>query len=183
MLVQRTIEKPRPWLGSGEHRQTGTHHISTTGIKPKEKLGGDKKPSDSEDIGMRIITLAGENKGALLELIKSPNKTGERSQYLHKNGTGRVVGSDGKNAARSSSSSSSDSDDGKAKKDMSQKGKANNGLPMTAFMNSNVQGINNSIMYNSSCTHHDPGVHLALTRKPNGSGFQVKDRVTGHDHK
>lgn len=36
---------------------------------------------------------------------------------------------------------------------------------MGAVMNSNVQGVNNSILYNSSTTHHDPGLHLSLSRK------------------
>lgn len=36
---------------------------------------------------------------------------------------------------------------------------------MTAFLNSNVQGINNSIFYNCSSTDNDPGIHLSLSRK------------------
>jgi hypothetical protein len=52
---------------------------------------------------------------------------------------------------------------------------------MNAFMNSNVQSIHNSILYISSLTHHDPGVHLALSRKPYGE-FQVKDRVNGNQN-
>jgi len=48
-------------------------------------------------------------------------------------------------------------------------------------MNSNVQSIHNSILYISSLTHHDPGVHLALSRKPYGE-FQVKDRVNGNQN-
>ena len=135
---------------------------------------------------MRIITIAGENKGAFMELIKSPSKqeSGEKSRYLYKKGTGKLAKNGSETESNSSSSSSSSSgEEGNSKKDSSSKAnKAKNGsLPLSAFMNSNVQGINNSIMYNSSCAHHDPGVHLALTRKPNGGGFQVKERVSGHD--
>lgn len=47
---------------------------------------------------------------------------------------------------------------------------------MKTFMNSNVQMINNSLVYNSMATHHDPGVHLRISRKPgSGNGFDVKD--------
>ncbi|WCJ22477.1 hypothetical protein M5689_004565 [Euphorbia peplus] len=30
------------------------------------------------------------------------------------------------------------------------------------FINSNVEGINNSIVGNSSCTYHNPGIHASL---------------------
>ncbi|XP_038904572.1 pollen-specific leucine-rich repeat extensin-like protein 1 [Benincasa hispida] len=40
-------------------------------------------------------------------------------------------------------------------------------FPAKQFMNSNFQGVNNSILYNSSLSHRDPGLHLAYSKKPN----------------
>jgi hypothetical protein len=185
VLVQKTIERPKPWIGTGygdsqrEHGETynkpsiirnGQQGVETN--KEKEK-GSHKKVSDSEEMGMRVITIAGENKGASMELIHSPNK--HDPHYLHKKGNPKS----GTRGSDQSESYSSSDKEGNPKKDKSaQKGKATNSVPMNAFMNSNVQSINNSILYNSSLTHHDPGVHLALSRKPSGV-FQVKDRVDG----
>lgn len=188
VLVQKTIEKPKPWLGGNadsqwehsEHYKPSFFHSGKqeghkeVEIKEKDSY---KKLSDSEEAGTRVITIAGENKGAFMELIRSPKKLdgSDKSKSLQvKKGitTTGIRGSD------SESYSSSDKE-GNPKKDKSQKGnKGTNSVPMNAFMNSNVQGVNNSIVYNSSYNHHDPGVHLTLTRKASG-GFQAKERVNG----
>jgi len=186
VLVQKTIERPKPWLGGNGGDQTNYNKPSIIrngveqDVESKEKGSHHrKKVSDSEEMGMRIITLAGENKGAIMELIRSPQKH-------HHNKEGMGMGNATKTQSRGSDSESSNTSsdkEGNPKKDKSQKGKAKTSLPMNAFMNSNVQSVNNSLLYNSSCTHHDPGVHLALSRKPSGE-FQVKDRVNyngGHN--
>ncbi|KAM7260833.1 hypothetical protein ACFE04_026308 [Oxalis oulophora] len=119
---------------------------------------GNDKPSDPEQGNMKVITMAGENRGAFMEVIHSPKKK-------HNGYTTYSSSSDQERSPRNNNNNK-------------HKGKSmNNTLPMRAFMNSNVQGVNNSIVYNSSCTHHDPGVHLALTP---GDGFHVKDSVCAH---
>ncbi|XP_059458090.1 vegetative cell wall protein gp1 [Corylus avellana] len=184
VLVQKTIEKPKPWLGGhngGDQTNYNKPSIIRNGVEQdvesKEKEKGNhhrKKVSDnSEEMRMRVITIAGENKGAFMELIHSPQK------HHNKKGNG------GKTQSHGSDSESYNTSSDKEGNQKSQKGKAktSSSLPMNAFMNSNVQGVNNSILYNASCTHHDPGVHLALSRKPSGE-FQVKDRVNnggGHN--
>ncbi|KAK7349403.1 hypothetical protein VNO77_06740 [Canavalia gladiata] len=40
----------------------------------------------------------------------------------------------------------------------------------TLYMNSNVQCVNNSMVFHAKCTHHDPGMHLTLSNKPFGDG-------------
>ncbi|KAG9133589.1 hypothetical protein Leryth_027306 [Lithospermum erythrorhizon] len=114
-----------------------------------------EKITDAEQSGTRVIRLAGENHGAIMEL--SPSRTkGNRN--------GRKTGTDyGKGNEEESSNKKNN------------KSMAIQAPPLTAFMNSNVQGMNNSIVYNTSCTHNDPGVHLSFTRKPNG-GY-VKDHI------
>ncbi|XP_050238316.1 vegetative cell wall protein gp1 [Mercurialis annua] len=194
VLVQKTIDNPKPWTNSGSsdripedaiksklYGHNGKQETSKDRHgETKEKAHHKKLSTDSEDGGMRIITIAGENKGAFMEVIHTPNNKKHVFQ-----GHPHRIGNQPKGSSSSSSSSSSDGE-GKAKmkKDGSHKGSGTNSLPLSAFMNSNVQGVNNSIVYNSSCTHHDPGVHLALSRKPAGAGggFHIKDRSQGHHH-
>ena len=44
------------------------------------------------------------------------------------------------------------------------------GKGLTAFVNSNVQVINNSLLLQSSCNSGDPGVHLKLATKSKKKG-------------
>lgn len=130
----------------------------------KKDKGGQQKASNSDssdDFGMSVLTLAGENKGAIMEL--SPSRKTYSPQSLQKKGIPKAW--------------SSEDDGEKSGSESGKKGDRmqNKSLPMTAFMNSNVQGVNNSILHNASCTHHDPGVHLVFSRKTNGSnGFHIK---------
>lgn len=130
----------------------------------KDKGIQQKKLSNSDtadDFGMSVLTLAGENKGAIMEL--SPSRKTYSPQNLQKKGSPK--------------SWSSEDDGEKSGSESGRKGDRmqNKSLPMAAFMNSNVQGINNSILHNASCTHHDPGVHLVFARKTNGSnGYHIK---------
>lgn len=181
VLVQKTIDKPKAWHhnnGSGEHhRETKNHgnphhgkHVARREGEAKERT----RVSDSEDSGMRVITIAGENRGAFMELIQSPNK--KESHYLHKKG-GEHVKVDGGGLSESSGA-----EEGNAKKkDRNQKGRtgSSSSIPMTAYMNSNVQCVNNSLLYHTSCSHHDPGVRLSLTKKPIGEGYYLKEHVDG----
>ncbi|KAK4730226.1 hypothetical protein R3W88_023214 [Solanum pinnatisectum] len=133
-------------------------------VKKDKGVHQKKKVSNSDgadDFGMSVLTLAGENKGAVMEL--SPSRKTYSPQSLQKKGSPKSWNSE---------------DDGeKSGNESGRKGDKmqNKSLPMTAFMNSNVQGINNSILHNASCTHHDPGVHLVFSRKTNGSnGLHIK---------
>ncbi|XP_028068778.1 formin-like protein 3 [Camellia sinensis] len=116
--------------------------------------------------GMRVITIAGENRGAVMELSHSSS---DKPQILYKKA------SDGE---KSGMDSSNDEEGKKKNKDKSsEKAMAmhsSSSSPRNVFLNSNVQGENNSLLYNCSCTHNDPGIHLSLSRNTNGS---VKDRM------
>jgi hypothetical protein len=67
------------------------------------------------------------------------------------------------------------------KKDKNHKGRTKSSFPMAAYMNSNVQCVNNSLLYHASCSHHDPGVRLSLSKKPFGEGYHVKEHVDGRN--
>ena len=104
-----------------------------------------------------------------MEIFRSPKKNAFEGNSYHRN-----------RKENPSSRSSSDEEKNLKTKDKSHKGMPMNAPPLSAFMNSNVQGVNNSLVFQSSCTHHDPGVHLSLSQKPAASGFNVKDRGNGH---
>ncbi|KAB1219707.1 hypothetical protein CJ030_MR3G019160 [Morella rubra] len=191
VVVQKTIEKPKSWLGGNGDSQkefgesykpslvhNGKQEVSKQLETKEMEKHNLKKITDSEVVGVRVITIAGENKGAFMELIQSPKKhvVGD-TPYLNKNGNPKMRS----HGSEYESYSTSSDKEGKSKKDKSHKGKVMSSLPMSAFMNSNVQSINNSILYNCSCTHHDPGVHLALSRKPAGE-FQVKEHLNGNQN-
>ncbi|GMI98475.1 hypothetical protein HRI_003516800 [Hibiscus trionum] len=182
VLVQKMIDKSKGLFGAPQKDLDDTRYRSINGpkepskhVETKEKGNGKKLSSDSEDSGMRVITIAGENKGAFMELIKSPHRNGFKGSPHRLQKT--VVSGSSDGSEYHSYSSSGEEGDQKLK------GKSNgsNTMPMNAFMNSNVQGVNNSIVYNSSCTHHDPGVHLSLHRKPTTGGFHVKERSNGYN--
>ncbi|CAJ1976019.1 unnamed protein product [Sphenostylis stenocarpa] len=178
VLVQKTIDRIRPWHnGAAEtHKNHGNAHHGkhVTGKESESKEKGiHKKLSDSEDSGMRVITIAGENRGAFMELLQSQKKP--EAKYLHKKGTPSI------NVGEVESESSSAEDGSVNKKDKNQKGKTASSFPMAAYMNSNVQCVNNSLLYNTSCSHHDPGVRLSLSKKPFGEGFHLKENADGHN--
>lgn len=189
MLVQTSSEKPKSWFnGTGNHfdepqkpssyAHRGNHEVHKE-VATNGKVHRKQFSSDADEVGMRVITIAGENKGAFMEVIKSPLKYSSDGNHhtLHNKGSLKTQ-SDGTGWH---SFSSSGSDEEKSKKDKNCKAKAATlSPPMGAFMNSNVQGVNNSIVFHSSCSHHDPGVHLSLSRKPSGKGFHVKDKSNGH---
>ncbi|CAI8615775.1 unnamed protein product [Vicia faba] len=168
--------------GNGEfHRENQNHHNSShhgnKHVSVKERETKERKFSDSEDSGMRVITIAGENRGAYMELVQSQKK--HEPNYLHKKGnlkpnTIKVDGSE---------SESSSVEEGKINKnDKNQKGRTKSSFPMAAYMNSNVQCVNNSLLFHASCSHHDPGVRVSLTKKPFGEGYHVKEHVDGRNY-
>ncbi|KAL1546145.1 vegetative cell wall protein gp1-like [Salvia divinorum] len=141
VLVQESIEKPT--------KANNAHTLHSVPSKGKRELptkdkGTIKKLSDSEDLGMRVITIAGENRGALMEITSSNKKK-------HPRGTAYTLAND-------------TTGDHKDRNPVAQ-----SQPPMATFLNSNVQGVNNSIVFNSSCHHNDPGIHLSLVRKLNAS--------------
>ncbi|CAI0410461.1 unnamed protein product [Linum tenue] len=178
VVLQKTAESQSAtkkfWSGwSGSEGGAGNPLM---GLRPKEENHKAKKnPSDFEDKGTKIITIAGENRGALMELFRSPRKSGNplfpgNPRYLHR--------------SPGTSSGSSSGEDGEGKKNKAERrggsGTGKGAKPMSAVMNSNVQGINNSIMFNSSCSHNDPGVHVSLSRNPSDGGGGLHH---GKDHR
>lgn len=168
MHVQEAKEKHKGSANSDFRR-----HIGGGTHSPKHDMA--KKPEipkkhwDSENGGKSIITIAGENRGAIMKLTSSGDKKdefGNSSNNIHIRRHNPTSSDDGKTVKTDS--------EGMAK--AKNKNKKSNPLLTTAFLNSNVQGVNNSILYNCSTNHHDPGIHLSLSRKSDGDyGFHHKE--------
>nr|GMD44357.1 vegetative cell wall protein gp1-like [Ipomoea batatas] len=132
MVVQETTQRSRGYIPPIRHH-------------PHEN-----KQNEADEYGMSVLTLAGENKGAIMDLSPA------RKKYNGFNGTPQKLQSD---AEKSGSGSDNES------RPKYPNGTRRRSLPMTAFMNSNVQSINNSILHNTTCNHHDPGIHLIFSGK------------------
>ncbi|KAK9076352.1 hypothetical protein SSX86_004686 [Deinandra increscens subsp. villosa] len=123
-----------------------------------------KKQWESEDVGKHIITIAGENKGAMMKITPFGDKKHDLGNNIH--------------ISRYNKPTTSNN----AETDLEAKYKNQNSNPLrkTWVLNSNVQGVNNSIIKNSSINHNDPGIHLTLsTNSDRDSGFRSKEHKKG----
>ncbi|RLM93555.1 hypothetical protein C2845_PM08G07600 [Panicum miliaceum] len=108
--------------------------------------GGHGRPAPAA-AGTTVITLAGENKGASMKIDGAAVADGKADSASGKERRGHKL--DGSVAG--------------GKEQAGSKG-------LTAFVNSNVQVINNSLLLQSSCNGGDPGVHLKLATKSKKKG-------------
>ena len=102
-----------------------------------------------EEKSVSVITLSGENRGATMSLGSESKKEG--SIPIHR---GYKLNPDESNEATTDLEGSS-----KVKKSIE-----NQNPPSRAYVNNNVQSLNNSIVFDTSVSERNPGVHLALSR-------------------
>ncbi|KAM3362524.1 mucin-5AC [Capsicum galapagoense] len=103
---------------------------------------------------VNLITLAGDNRGASMQLGPDSSTKGERV-HIHR-------------GYKSNPDESADvTTDGEEKR--SKDAKATEDQTIAAYVNCNVQGSNNSISCNSSITERNPGVHMSIPRLPSES--------------
>lgn len=178
--MQETKEKPK--LHNSEPRSTDNPHKGDReeSKKPHHKdKGNHKNISNPNSSGMRVITVAGDNKGAIMEL--RPSRKNQDFGNFPGNFPGKFRTWGEGEKSRSDSSSSSSSEEGKSKKDGKHEEAATKALSLP-YVNSNVQAVNNSILFNATCTHHDPGVHISVSRTMGtGRGFKVKKHMNADD--
>ncbi|KAG5626500.1 hypothetical protein H5410_011718 [Solanum commersonii] len=124
---------------------------------PGKEAAGNSKMNEksamdsSTKLPRRLVTLIGENKGAIM-LLK-PNST--KKSYT----TTNVFGGKSQTVGKKEEGNTVEGDQKKKKEDQSDM----NSMEMeesTMFINSNVQGVNNSILDESSFTDHNPGFHI-----------------------
>ncbi|KAG7013807.1 hypothetical protein SDJN02_23974, partial [Cucurbita argyrosperma subsp. argyrosperma] len=164
VVFQKVMDK----ASQGEHDITSYHtHAAEFGQngkqepkksdedESKDKAIGAKKAllesSNDKDTNTntRVITMAGKNNGASMEIFLSD-----------------------KNKNKNEDTTNNNLKDNKSTKKTI---RTRNGLPMKAFFNSNVQGINNSILMDSKFTHHDPGIHLMFSPMPPPPSADAED--------
>ncbi|XAR64132.1 hypothetical protein NMG60_11024360 [Bertholletia excelsa] len=124
---------------------------------PKSNLEDNPNP-------VSVITLAGESKGASMQLGSGSSEEGDEIKIYR-----------GYKATKPEDTT----DDGERNyKEKNPKTPSPEDPPAKAYININIQGSNNSIMYNSSITERDPGVQLFLTRNQ-GTKAEGKEKKEG----
>ncbi|XP_071728232.1 uncharacterized protein [Rutidosis leptorrhynchoides] len=118
--------------------------------KPKGVQTKSQKPKQTT----ANAPLQKETKENISKLINKISSTSSPNQHTNEKHTS-VITLDGDNKGASMHLTSDHAMKGDSKVDNNQETKA--------IVNSNVQGINNSIMFDSSVTERDPGVHLRLS--------------------
>ncbi|XP_021745355.1 uncharacterized protein LOC110711283 [Chenopodium quinoa] len=101
---------------------------------------------------LSIITLAGENIGATMHL-SSETINKEKPIHIHR---GYKLNSD--------RTAETTKGEGSSRKRKSGDTNLQEDLATKSYVNNNAQGINNSLVYNSSVTERNPGVHVVFTR-------------------
>ncbi|KAL3640885.1 hypothetical protein CASFOL_015853 [Castilleja foliolosa] len=137
-------DKPAPTFNKGIKDDISTF-VKQTGI-------GDHSTNERN---VSIITLAGENRGASMQM-GSTSKEGR--VHIHR-GYKKV------NPGKSGELTTSD-EEGNFKGERLKDAKAAEDQPTEAYVNNNAQGINNSIVFNASIAERDPGVHMVVTHVP-----------------
>lgn len=116
-------------------------------IRPWPRLASLYSPPQSHlpsQTAEEMRSIEKENKGIRIELSDSGKANGIRVVTVAGENTGAEM-----------------------KTNQSQKKRPN----MTVvYANSNVLCVNNSMVFNSSCTHRNPGMNLITTQKPFGQG-------------
>ncbi|RAL52958.1 hypothetical protein DM860_007726 [Cuscuta australis] len=116
----------------------GRHRVQNLAAKNNNNNKEVKKEK-----GVSFVTLAGENRGAVMDLMTSP---AGKKQGIGNNGRPRKLVEEG-------GEEEEEEEEGKHKE-------LGVWAAMRAVVNSNVQGVNNSILHNATYSHHDPGIHL-----------------------
>ncbi|MED6178702.1 hypothetical protein PIB30_110125, partial [Stylosanthes scabra] len=146
-------------------RESGEKQRETTEAKEKG-IFHNKKLLDSENNGsIRVITISGENRGAYMEIIQTYSK--KKPNFLRqKNGNSDI--NKAHDDATKSESSENYSADGKNRHKNNHRERSMKYYPNSTrissacYINSNLQCVNNSLLYGSSYTCNDPGVQLTL---------------------
>ncbi|CAH9099646.1 unnamed protein product [Cuscuta europaea] len=134
---------------------------TTTKVKDNHHHHHRSSDADNNSSGTSsIITLAGENKGAIMELSPMRPKHGFIGIPLRLQQE-RADGDEKGGKLLKTGEKSNNNDDNRKQSPAGR----------TAFVNNNVQGINNSFLHGTSIHHRDPGVHLSISSKHGGNRY------------
>jgi len=127
------------------------------------KISASVQPTQHmEDKKFSVITLTGDNRGATMHVGSESDKK-EGSIHIHR-------------AYKTESEESIDvTTDGEGNNNNEEEDSMEHGEVGKAYVNSNIQSINNSLMFHGSINERDPGVQVTLPQKP--------VETTNHDDK
>ncbi|KAL6574339.1 hypothetical protein OROHE_001243 [Orobanche hederae] len=131
--------------GGANNETNGVEDASFKHFVSRVTIGDPKKATN--DRNASIITLAGENRGACMQM--GPNSSKEGPLHIHR---GYKINPD-------ESAETNTDGEGSSKKSTEYQ-------PTEVYVNCNVQGINNSIVSNVSIEEKSPGVHRVVTHAP-----------------
>ena len=119
------------------------------------------KPVQKHEHPYSLITLTGDNTGAIMHLSSSDSSSKrEKPIHIHRGYKS--------NPHETSAEAATDGDEGSSRggksQDQTQVTEEEQDAIETIYVNNNVQGINNSLVFNSSLHQRNPGVHLVLSR-------------------
>ncbi|KAL2318745.1 hypothetical protein Fmac_032621 [Flemingia macrophylla] len=123
-------------------------HKLTASVHPTQ-------PMDEKQFS--IITLAGDNRGATMHLGSESAKK-EGPIHIH-----RAYKSDHEQINEVATDEEENTNEGEGEGE----GEGEDEEVGMAYVNSNIQSINNSLMFDGSINERDPGVQLTLPQKPN----------------
>lgn len=155
-IIRSTISNThnKPALPNGEHAPLQQNINDNKSTFANQMAIGDPLGVIS-DKHVSVITLAGENRGASMQMESNSSK---RDVAVH------IYRSYKTNPDESAEATT----DGEGSSDRKKSEEANSTDDLTTetHVNNNSQGINNSIVLNSSITEGNPGVHMVFTLLP-----------------
>ncbi|KAE9586160.1 hypothetical protein Lal_00010230 [Lupinus albus] len=126
-------------------------------------------PTDNKEFS--IITLAGDNRGATMD-VDSESANKEEPIHIH-----RAYKTDPKESTEVTTDGEENSNTKK-----NSHSSANHVEVGKTYVNSNIQSINNSLMFHGSITERDPGVQVILPEKP-ADHIKYDDKLSPQTHK
>lgn len=156
--------KPTVQPRSPEAKQKPAIHKMVDKVTKSDRHHESSKTTSSHKMQQpNAINIKGENIGAVMEIVESSKREG--GHVIKKKETTRGIlnnndiGNDQNNEASKTHNSS---------------------MPTNTFLNSNFQSVNNSLLYNATLAHRDPGLHLAFSRNPKEDRFTVDEKKQHH---
>ncbi|XP_038879901.1 uncharacterized protein LOC120071611 isoform X2 [Benincasa hispida] len=110
------------------------------------------------------INIKGDNVGAVMEIVESSKREGAGHVIKKKETARELLNKD--NFANDQYNEASKT--------------PNSSMPKSTFLNSNFQSVNNSLLFNATLAHRDPGLHLAFSLNPTGDRLTVDDKKQHH---
>ncbi|CAO2834284.1 unnamed protein product [Amaranthus hypochondriacus] len=119
----------------------------------KQSVQQDKNISHGKPLC--IVTLTGENNGAIMQLSSESPKI-DRPVHIHR----------GYKIEPDKVSETTTDEEGSSREKKSGNTYPQEELATMSYINNNVQGINNSLVFNSTVAERNPGVHVVTSRNP-----------------